>query len=211
MRTRVKICGFTRDEDARTAAMLGVDAIGLVFYPASPRNVNVKQAQVIVEALPPFVTVVGLFVDERPEAVQAVLNQVRIDLLQFHGEESPDYCESFSRAYIKAIRMRPGVDLLKLASDYGSACGLLLDADDPSCKGGTGTSFDWAMIPAGCPLPVILAGGLKPENVGAALGQVRPYGLDVSSGVEAAKGIKDKDKMAAFLKEVQDFDHSRIN
>ena len=211
MRTRVKICGFTRDEDARAAALLGVDAIGLVFYPVSPRNVDIKQAQAIVEVLPPFVTVVGLFVDENPERVREVLSQVRIDLLQFHGEESPDYCEAFGRAYIKAIRMKPGVDLLKLASDYRSASGLLLDSDDPGSKGGTGTSFDWAMIPAGCPLPVILAGGLKPENVGAALRQVKPYGLDVSSGVEAAKGIKDENKMAAFLKEVQDFDHSRIN
>lgn len=207
MRTRVKICGFTRPEDARAAALLGVDAIGLVFYPPSPRHVGLAQAQAIVAALPPFVTVVGLFVDEEPAFIREVLAQVRIDLLQFHGEESPAYCEFFGRAYIKAIRMRPGTDLAGVASDYRSASGLLLDADDSHAKGGTGTRFDWALIPPECPMPIILAGGLNPENAGAALRQVRPFGLDVSSGVEAAKGVKDKDKMAAFLKEVQDFDH----
>jgi len=207
MRTRVKICGLTRPEDARAAAMLGVDAIGLVFYPPSPRHVTIAQAQAIVSALPPFVTVVGLFVDEEPTRVREVLGQVRIDLLQFHGDESPACCESFGRAYVKAVRMKPGTDLLWLASGYRSASGLLLDADDRLAKGGTGTSFDWALVPSECPLPVILAGGLSPDNAGAALRQVKPYGLDVSSGVEAAKGIKDVDKMAAFLKEVQDFDH----
>lgn len=207
MRTRVKICGFTRPEDARAAALLGVDAIGLVFYPPSPRHVDIAQAQAIAGALPPFVTVVGLFVDEEPARLREVLGQVRIDLLQFHGDESPEYCEAFGRPYVKAVRMRPGTDLRQLASDYRKASGLLLDADDPLAKGGTGTGFDWTMIPSGCLLPVILAGGLGPENAGTALRQVRPYGLDVSSGVEAAKGIKDKDKMAAFLKEVQNFDH----
>ena len=208
MRTRVKICGFTRPEDARAAALLGVDAIGLVFYPPSPRHVGIKQALAIAAALPPFVSVVGLFVDEDPARVREVLDQVRIDLLQFHGDESPAYCESFARSYMKAIRMGPGTDLPRLASEYRSAAGLLLDADDHQAKGGTGTRFDWAMVPAACPLPVILAGGLKPDNAAEALRQVRPFGLDVSSGVEAAKGVKDKDKMAAFLKEVQDFDHS---
>ncbi len=207
MRTRVKICGLTRPGDARTAALLGVDAVGLVFYPPSPRHVDIAQAQAVVAALPPFVAVVGLFVDESPQRVAEVLSQVRIDLLQFHGEESPDYCQAFGRSYIKAVRMTPGTDLALVASDYRSASGLLLDADDRLAKGGTGKSFDWAMIPPLCPLPVILAGGLGPGNAGLALRQVRPFGLDVSSGVEAAKGVKDKDKMAAFLKEVQDFDH----
>lgn len=207
MRTRVKICGFTRPGDAREAALLGADAIGLVFYPPSPRNVDIGQAQAIVEGLPPFVSVVGLFVDEDPGRVEEVLGRVRIDLLQFHGEESPEYCQAFGRAYIKAIRMKPGTDLARVAADYHSAAGLLLDADDRHAKGGTGKSFDWAMIPPQCPLPVVLAGGLGPDNAGLALRQVRPFGLDVSSGVEAAKGVKDKDKMAAFLKEVQDFDH----
>jgi len=211
MRTRVKICGFTRPDDARAAAWLGVDAIGLVFYPPSPRHVDIGQAQAIVAALPPFVTVVGLFVDEEPARLREVLGQVRIDLLQFHGDESPAYCGAFGRDYVKAIRMRPGTDLRAVAADYRAASGLLLDADDPQAKGGTGARFDWAMIPPDCPLPVVLAGGLNPENAGAALRQVRPFGLDVSSGVEAAKGIKDVDKMAAFLKEVHDFDHSRTN
>ncbi|MDD5036632.1 MAG: phosphoribosylanthranilate isomerase [Methylococcaceae bacterium] len=211
MRTRVKICGFTRCEDASAAARLGVDAIGLVFYPPSPRHVDIRQAQAIVQGLPPFVTVVGLFVDEEPWRIREILERVRIDLLQFHGDENPDGCAIFGRSYIKAVRMKAGVDLTKLASDYSTASGLLLDADDPQAKGGTGTGFDWAMIPPDCPLPVILAGGLKPANVGGALRQVGPYGLDVSSGVEAAKGVKDKDKMAAFIKEVQDFDHAKFD
>lgn len=211
MRTRVKICGLTRIEDAQAAAGLGVDAIGLVFYPPSPRNVDIAQARCIIDSLPPFVTVVGLFVDEDPQRVAVVLDSVRIEVLQFHGDESPGYCQSFGRAYIKAVRMKPGTDLLKLASEYRSSSGLLLDADDPSAKGGTGKGFDWALIPPACPLPVILAGGLNPGNAREALRQVQPYGLDVSSGVEAAKGIKDAQKMAAFIKEVQDFDQSRIN
>ena len=211
MRTRVKICGFTRIEDAKAAAWLGVDAIGLVFYPSSPRHVDIAQAQAIVAALPPFVTAVGLFVDENPQRVEEIVHAVRIDLLQFHGDESPEYCESFKRSYIKAIRMNAGTDLLGVASYYRSAVGLLLDADDPLAKGGTGKGFDWAMIPPNCPLPVILAGGLNPGNARDALQQVRPYGLDVSSGVELAKGVKDADKMAAFINEVQSFDQSRIN
>jgi phosphoribosylanthranilate isomerase len=209
MRTRVKICGFTRPEDALAAGRLGADAIGLVFYPPSPRHVSVEQAQAIVAALPPFVTVVGLFVDEEPERVREVISQVRVDVLQFHGDESPAYCEAFGRPYLKAIRMRPGTDLLEVAAEYRAASGLLLDADDPQAKGGTGKSFDWALIPPDCPLPVILAGGLRPDNVAEALRQVRPYALDVSSGVEVVKGVKDAGKMAAFLKEVHDFDHAK--
>ena len=209
MRTRVKICGFTRPEDARAAVLLGADALGLVFYPASPRNVTIEQAQAIVSVLPPFATVVGLFVDEAPGRVREILGRVRIDLLQFHGEESPEYCEGFGRPYIKAIRMKPGTDLMRFASDYRKASGLLLDAYDSGAKGGTGTSFDWAMIPVDCPFPVILAGGLSPANAGEALRGVRPYGLDVSSGVETAKGIKDIQKMAAFLKEVYEFDYAQ--
>lgn len=209
MRTRVKICGFTRSEDALTAGRLGADAIGLVFYPRSPRHVTIEQARAIVGVLPPFVTVVGLFVDEEPERVREVIRQVRIDLLQFHGDEGPVYCQTFGRPYLKAIRMRPGTDLLKVATEYQTAMGLLLDAEDPQAKGGTGKSFDWALIPPDCPLPVILAGGLRPDNVAEALRQVKPYALDVSSGVEAAKGIKDAEKMAAFLEEVRDFDHAK--
>jgi phosphoribosylanthranilate isomerase len=207
MRTRVKICGFTRPEDARLAAMLGADAVGLVFYPPSPRHVDIALAQAIVAALPPFVSVVGLFVDESPLRITEILRQVRIDLLQFHGDESPDYCAAFGRAYIKAIRMNAGTDLARVASDYRSAAGLLLDADDRQAKGGTGTGFDWTLVAGFCPLPLIVAGGLRPDNAKAALRQTRAYGLDVSSGVEAAKGVKDADKMAAFLQEVHDFDH----
>jgi phosphoribosylanthranilate isomerase len=211
MRTRVKICGLTRVEDALAAARLGADAIGLVFYPQSPRNVDMEQAQAIVAALPPFLTVVGLFVDEAEARIEEVLGQVRIDLLQFHGEESPEFCTSFGKPFIKAIRMRPGTDLIHAAGVYRKASGLLLDADDPRAKGGTGTCFDWAMIAPDRPLPVILAGGLRPENVGAALRRVRPYAVDVSSGVEAAKGVKDIQKMAAFVKEVHEFDHAELD
>jgi phosphoribosylanthranilate isomerase len=193
------------------AARLGADAIGLVFYPPSPRHVDIEQAKAIVAALPPFLTVVGLFVDEREGRIGEVLGQVRIDLLQFHGDESPDYCDSFGKPFIKAIRMRPGTDLTKAAQAYRKASGLLLDADDPRAKGGTGTSFDWATIAPDCPLPLILAGGLRPDNVGEALRQVRPYAVDVSSGVEAAKGVKDVQKMAAFLKEVHEFDHAQLD
>lgn len=209
MRTRVKICGLTRPEDARSAALLGADAIGLVFYPPSPRHVDISTARSIVEELPPFTTVVGLFVDEDPENVREVIVQLNIDLLQFHGKEGADYCAAFGKPYIKAIGMKPNTDLPRLASAYATACGLLLDADDPLAKGGTGTRFDWAMIAPECPLPVILAGGLTPQNVGEALRQVKPFAVDVSSGVEAAKGIKDTSKMAAFLREVQDIDHAK--
>jgi phosphoribosylanthranilate isomerase len=210
MRTRVKICGFTRPDEARAAGLLGVDAVGLVFYRPSPRHVGLEQAQAIIAALPPFVTVVGLFVDAAVEEVRGVLSQARIDVLQFHGDESPAYCASFGRAYIKAVRMRAGVDLLQTAAVYASASGLLLDADDAKAKGGTGTGFDWGLIPPACPLPLILAGGLRPDTVKAAVQQTRPYGVDVSSGVEAAKGVKDIDKMAAFINEVHDFDHAKF-
>jgi phosphoribosylanthranilate isomerase len=173
MRTRVKICGFTRAADAVAAARLGADALGLVFYPPSPRNVSVEQARAITQALPPFVTVVGLFVDEAPERVREVCARARIDLLQFHGDEDPVYCASFDRPYIKAVRMKPGTDLAAVAARYAGAAGLLLDADDPHAKGGTGTRFDWAAVPAKCPLPVILAGGLSPANARQALEQDR--------------------------------------
>ncbi|QSA97091.1 phosphoribosylanthranilate isomerase [Methylococcus sp. EFPC2] len=211
MRTRVKICGFTRPDDALAAVRLGADAIGLVFYPPSPRNVGVEQARAIVASLPPFVTVVGLFVDASQEYLYEVTQQVRIDLLQFHGDERPEACAGGGRPYIKAIRMRHDTDLLRVAEDYSDAAGLLLDADNKDAKGGTGTSFDWAWVPSVCPLPIILAGGLRPDNVAAALMQVNPYAVDVSSGVEATKGVKDGDKMAEFLREVQRFDHAKLN
>ena len=208
-RTRVKICGFTRPGDALDAIRLGADAIGLVFYPPSPRNVSVAVARGITAVLPPFVTVVGLFVDEAEDRVREVLDAVRIDLLQFHGDEEPDYCAGFPRPYIKALRMKPGFDPAAAMAAHGNASGFLLDAWHPDAKGGTGARFDWSLIPQERAGSLILAGGLEPGNVAEALRSARPYALDVSSGVEAAKGIKDAGKMAAFLKQVQQFDYSQ--
>lgn len=206
MRTRVKICGITRPEDGVAAARLGADAIGLVFYPQSPRAVSIEQAQAIVCALPPFVTVVGLFVDARPEQVRAVLEAVPIDLLQFHGDECGADCVGFGRPYIKAIAMRSGLDVNGYASAYPEAVGFLLDAHQDGVPGGTGQRFDWARVPSDFKRPVILAGGLNPNNVAEAIRGVRPYAVDVSSGVEVSKGIKDAAKIAAFLQEVQRVD-----
>ncbi len=205
-RTRVKICGFTRPEDALAAVRLGADAIGLVFYPPSPRHVEIDRARAIVATLPPFVTVVGLFVDEAAVRVGRILERVRIDLLQFHGDEEPGYCGGFGKPYIKAIRMKPGLDLAEAMGVHGGASGFLVDAWHPEEKGGTGNRFDWNLIPEASADGLILAGGLAPGNVGEALRIARPYALDVSSGVEAEKGIKDAGKMAAFLKEVHQFD-----
>ncbi len=200
MRTRVKICGFTRVDDAVAAASLGADAIGLVFYPPSPRNVGIEQAAAIVQALPAFVTVVGLFVDAEPNWIREVLAGVRIDCLQFHGDESAQACRMYGKSYIKAIRMRPDIELSTLEAEYADAAGLLLDAYHPGMQGGTGSGFDWERIPSQRSMPMILAGGLSPENVGLAVQQVRPYALDVSSGVESGKGIKDALKMAEFIR-----------
>jgi len=200
MRTRVKICGFTRADDALAAANLGVDAIGLVFYPPSPRNVDISQAQVIVRHLPAFVSVVGLFVDAEPAWIGEVLARVRIDCLQFHGDETPEDCRIYAKSYIKAIRMRANVNLAEVETHYADACGLLLDAYHPGVQGGTGSGFDWDLIPSERKLPLILAGGLSPDNAALAVQQVRPYALDVSSGVEAGKGVKDAEKMAAFIR-----------
>jgi phosphoribosylanthranilate isomerase len=208
-RTRVKICGFTRPDNALTALRLGADAVGLVFYPPSSRHVDVDRAQAIAAALPPFATVVGLFVDEDAARVRRVLERVRIDVIQFHGDEDPGYCESFGRPYIKAIRMKPELDLAAVMGAHGGASGFLLDAWHPESKGGTGHRFDWALIPEEFADSLILAGGLEPGNVAEALRAVRPYALDVSSGVEAEKGIKDAGKVAAFLNEVHKFDYSQ--
>lgn len=200
MRTRVKICGFTRVEDALAAARLGVDAIGLVFYPPSPRNVSITQAAEIVSALPAFVTVVALFVDAGPAWVNEVLHQVNVDCLQFHGNEMPEDCRRYGKPYIKAVRMQQDTKLAEIERQYFDAAGLLLDAYHSGVQGGTGSGFDWGMIPRDCKLPIILAGGLSPDNAGLAVQRVRPYALDVSSGVESAKGIKDAEKMAAFIR-----------
>lgn len=202
MRTRVKICGITRIEDARHAAQLGVDAIGLVFYPSSPRNVSIEQAQAIASALPPFVSRVGLFVDPEPGQVRQVLDSVDIDLLQFHGNETEDQCSQFGKPYMKAIRMAPELDLVTTANNFRQASAILLDAWSDKVAGGSGETFDWTRVPSALGLPVVLAGGLDPGNVGAAIQAVQPYAVDVSSGVEQDKGIKDAVKMAAFIDEV---------
>jgi len=201
-RTRVKICGITRVEDGLAAVTAGADAIGLVFYAKSPRMVSAAQARIIIDTLPPFVTTVGLFVDAEPQEIEAVLAEAPLDLLQFHGHETPEYCRGFSRPYIKAVRMAEGVDLAGVAAEYIDAQGLLLDSYQKGTPGGTGHAFDWARIPLGLDKPVVLAGGLKPENVTEAVRQVRPYAVDVSSGVEADKGIKDADKIFAFMRGV---------
>jgi phosphoribosylanthranilate isomerase len=201
-RTRVKICGITSPEDALNAARLGADAIGLVFYAPSPRSVDVPGARAVLRVLPPFVTAVGLFVNARLEEVREALDAVPLDLLQFHGDESPEDCECFDRPYIKAVPMREGVDLHDWASRYRSAKALLADSYKPGVPGGTGTSFDWSRVPMDTGKPVILAGGLSPANVAEAIHRLRPYAVDVSGGVEAAKGVKDVDKMAAFFREV---------
>ena len=200
MRTRVKICGFTQPADALAAANLGVDAIGLVFYPPSPRNVSIAQAAEIVKSLPAFVTVVALFVDAEADWIREVLRNINVDCLQFHGNESPQDCRRYAKPYIKAIRMKSDTSLTDIQQHYADAAGLLLDAYHPGVQGGTGSSFDWEMIPQNCTLPIILAGGLSTDNAALAVQQVRPYALDVSSGVEAEKGIKDVAKMAAFIR-----------
>ena len=200
---RTKICGITRPQDGQEAARLGVDAIGLVFYPPSPRHVSLDQARAIVAALPPFVTVVALFVDPSVAEVEAVLHAVPVDVLQFHGEESPDFCRQFARPYLKAVRVRPSLDLLQYAAHYAGARGLLADAFVPGMAGGTGATFDWSLLPPNLPLPLILSGGLDPSNIAAAVAAVRPAAVDISSGVESAKGIKDPALMAAFIGAVQ--------
>ncbi len=197
---RSKICGITRVEDALAAAAAGADAIGLVFYAKSPRAVSVEQAQQIIAALPPFVTTVGLFVDmPRPE-LQQILAQVPLDLLQFHGDESVEQCEGYGRPYIKALRVKAGDDIAAQMAQYPSASGVLLDTFVEGVPGGTGLAFDWSLVPAELPKPVILAGGLTPDNVAAAIDRVRPYAVDISGGVESAKGIKDADKVRAFIR-----------
>jgi phosphoribosylanthranilate isomerase len=206
MSTAVKICGITRIEDALSAVRHGAHAIGLVFYRPSPRFVEPDAAAAIVRALPPFVTPVGLFVDAKEEEVRAVAARSGIRLLQFHGAETSAFCDRFDLPYMKAVRVRPGVDLLQYARDFGNAKALLLDAFHESLHGGTGTVFDWNLIPRDLPLPIVLSGGLTADNVGEAIRRVRPCAVDVSSGVEASKGIKDARKVAAFFTGVRDAD-----
>jgi phosphoribosylanthranilate isomerase len=209
MRTRVKICGLTRPSDAQAAAAAGVDAIGVVFYAKSPRAVDIAQAMAVVAALPPFVTSVGLFVDPSPAFVAEVLAAVPLDILQFHGDEAPDACDAFGRPWVKALRVRPGIDLMREAERYVRAQALLLDAYRPGVPGGTGERFDWGLIPPELRPRVVLAGGLSPDNVAEAIRRVRPYAVDVSGGVESARGIKDSAKIDAFMQGVRDGDRSR--
>jgi phosphoribosylanthranilate isomerase len=199
MRTRVKICGITRIEDAMAAAQAGADAIGFVFDPKSPRHVHPDQALKIARALPPFITIVGLFVNAAPDTIEGVLSHVPLDLIQFHGNEKPEQCRRYHRSYIKAIHMKPDVDLREMARLYGDATGLLLDTYIADVAGGSGQVFDWNRIPRDLGKPVILAGGLTPENVAEAVRKVRPFAVDVSSGVELSKGIKDAKKISDFI------------
>jgi phosphoribosylanthranilate isomerase len=201
-RTRVKICGITTVEDALMAAQAGADSIGLVFYAPSPRYVEIEQASKIAQALPPFVTVTALFVDPQADDVQAVLDRVAVDLLQFHGDEPPEFCEQFDRPYMKAVRMQPDTDLSALASRYGSASGLLLDAYKPGVPGGTGEQFNWDWVPSAFDKPLVLAGGLRADNVAQAIRKTRPWAVDVSGGVEAGKGIKSAEAVQLFMQQV---------
>ena len=209
MAVRVKICGITRLEDALFAANAGADALGFVFYERSPRYVEVEKAAVLCNALPPFVTRVGLFVDASPDAIKGILQTVSLDLLQFHGDETPDYCAQFGKPYVKAVRVHAATDLLKYAADFATASGLLLDAYVPGVPGGTGESFDWKLIPENFPKPIVLSGGLTPENVSEAIRQTRPWAVDVSSGVESAKGIKDMHKVAQFIANAKTYEPNR--
>jgi phosphoribosylanthranilate isomerase len=199
---RIKICGFTRVEDLQQAVHAGADAIGLVFYPPSPRYVDLPTAQALARAVPPFVSVVGLFVNADPALVRATLAAVPIHLLQFHGEEDEVYCRQFDRPYMKAARVRPGMDLLQYAADFWSAQAILLDAFVEGYGGG-GKVFDWTLIPENLGKPIVLSGGLDADNVADAVRRVQPAAVDVSSGVEAAKGIKDSEKIRAFVAAVR--------
>lgn len=206
MATRIKICGITRLEDGLAAARAGAHAIGLVFYPGSARYVVPANAAKIIRALPPFITTVGLFVNATAAEVRTALSEAPVDLLQFHGDEAPEFCRQFERPFVKAVRMRRGIDLLQYAQNYQDAKALLLDAYVEGLEGGSGVTFDWNLVPGKLAVPVILSGGLTAENVAEAVRRVRPFAVDVSSGVESAKGIKDASKIAAFMKGVHDAD-----
>ena len=203
MKTRVKICGITRLQDAAAAVEYGTDALGFVFYEPSPRHVSIEQAAAICRQLPPFVTTVGLFVNARADLIARAVSQAGIDLLQFHGDESAEFCASHDRPWIRAVRMKPETDLAAAQSEFGAGRGLLLDAYRPGVPGGTGETFDWQRIPPDMASRVVLAGGLEPGNVAQAIGVVRPYAVDVSGGVEAARGIKDPQKIKLFIDEVR--------
>lgn len=199
MSTRVKICGITRIEDALAAIRLGANAIGFIFWDKSTRYIDPKEARKIVMALPPFVTVVGVYVNPSSEWVEETCSIAGLNLLQFHGDELPEFCSQFSLPYIKAVRIRSGIDLLQYAAQYSSSSGLLLDSYVEGVPGGTGRTFEWSLIPENLSLPLIVSGGLHPKNVCEAIREAKPWAVDVSSGVEVTKGIKDADKIAAFM------------
>ncbi|MBL8396994.1 MAG: phosphoribosylanthranilate isomerase [Candidatus Accumulibacter sp.] len=199
---RIKICGLTRRQDVEDAVTAGADAIGLVFYPPSPRFVDLTTAAYLAEAVPPFVSIVGLFVNAEPAMVRETLAAVPIHVLQFHGDEDEAYCRQFHRPYLKAARVRPGVDLVQFALAFPSAQALLLDAFVEG-YGGAGQTFDWSLVPSALGKPLILSGGLDAGNVASALARLQPSAVDVSSGVEVGKGIKDAAKMAAFVAAVR--------
>jgi phosphoribosylanthranilate isomerase len=201
-RTRVKICGLTRTEDAQAACRFGADAIGLIFYPPSPRGIGLEQAAVVRGGLPPFVTAVGVFVNADSEFVTRAIREVSLDVIQFHGDEDAGYCASFGKPYIKAVQVREGLDLHRFARRYSSARALLLDSFEPQRRGGTGNIFDWSLIPVDLGKPYILAGGLGPDNVAAAIAKASPYAVDGNGGVESSPGVKDPEKIEAFIREV---------
>ncbi|OJW97887.1 phosphoribosylanthranilate isomerase [Thiobacillus sp. 65-1402] len=199
MAVRVKICGITRLQDLHAACDAGADAVGFVFYEKSPRHLAIDSAAMLVRALPPFVQSVGLFVNAEPAFIERVLHAVPLDLLQFHGDETPADCMRYGRPWIKAVRVNRDTDLLECAADFEAARGLLLDAYVAGVPGGTGERFDWSLIPPRLSRPIVLSGGLTPDNVAEAVRRVRPWAVDVSSGVEAEKGIKDAHKIARFI------------
>lgn len=203
MSVRVKVCGITRVEDALSAIKFGADAIGFVFWPKSARYVTPEQAQKITAEIPAFISIVGVYVNPTPDWVEETAQAANLTLCQFHGDESAEFCEQFSLPYIKAIRVREGLDLIQYAQQYQNAKGLLLDTYTPNMPGGTGHVFDWNLIPQNLPLPLILSGGLHADNVAMAINQTQPWAVDVSSGVEAAKGIKDEKKITAFMQGVK--------
>ena len=202
MHTRIKICGIKHLDDALKAVEFGADAIGLIFVEKSPRYASLTDARFIAESLPPFVTVVGLFMDASEETVREALKVVPLNLLQFHGDETPEFCEQFGIPYLKVLKMRENVNVVAFAQEYPNAAGILLDTYS-KVGGGSGQTFDWNLIPSDIPKPVILAGGLNPENVALAVETVKPYAVDVSSGVESEPSIKDHKKIEQFIKEVQ--------